>query len=205
MKQLNEHTGSSAGWDNSLIKDLSYIKANLRYPIKTATIMPVLMWAAFILLMMALVSVTIYQRTGKGESIPALNIIMAASTTILFVINIVRYLQSLKFISVHTGNYLKENIQSLETFLKSQQMLVFRHPDAPEIFQIQSRNLSAGKEDREVIIFIADDQRILINSHFTNKGWGFAPSQRHHRQMAGMLRKYMQYTAGSASVIHKTF
>lgn len=205
MKLLNDNINNNTDWDNSLIRDLAYIKAQLRYRIKPSTILPVIIWASFILLMMLLVSITIYQRTSRGEHIPGINILMAASTIILFFANIIRYLQSLKFISVHTGKYLNDNIHATDAFLKSQHILTFRHPDAPEIFQIQSRNLSAGKEDREVIIFIADDNRVLINSHFTNKGWGISPSKRHHREMAAMLKRYIQTNAGNTSILHKTF
>jgi len=205
MKKLNEHAGSNADWDSALIKDLSYIKSRLRYPPRRSTIMPALVWSLLILIMMALVLLTILNRNSEGLSIPGINIIMAISTVTLFVGNIVRYLQSLKFITVHTGNFLAENISLLDGFLTSQCMLVFRHPDAPEIFQIQSRNLSAGKEDREIIVFIADDNRILINSHFTNRGWGISPAQRHHKQMAGMLRAYIQSNANNTSVIHNSF
>ncbi len=202
MKQLPQ---GGEEWIAGLVNDLAYIKRHLRYPVKKATVLPVIMWTSFILLMMVLVSISIYTRVTAGEHIPGITLIMAGTSIILFTVNIARYLQSLKFISIYTGKHLQENIQLTDAFLQSEHLLTYRHPEAPEIFLIQSRNLSAGKEDREVIIFIADDGRILINSHFTNRGWGFSPAERHHRQMAAMLRKYMHVTDNHVSVTHNPF
>jgi hypothetical protein len=58
---------------------------------------------------------------------------------------------------------------------------------------IISRNLDAdpNREFREVMVFIADDQQILINSHFTGSKFSITPPSRNYRKMSKMLQQWL--------------
>jgi hypothetical protein len=200
--QLNG--SDKAYWQNSRVDDIAYIKKHLRYKPTLKTFLPAIFWGGFLLLVLILLAASVYVKITGNEKIKDFNVLVTLSIVIPFTANIVRYLQSLKFISLPTGFHIAENSLLLEQFLKSKYLACSRHPDIPEIFQILSRNLSAGKEDREVLIFIADDQRILINSHFSNR-WGFLPAQRHHRQMAKMLKDFLNNYSAGTGLMHQTF
>jgi len=70
---------------------------------------------------------------------------------------------------------------------------------APEVFQIISKNVTASKNEiREVVIFVADDKRILINSHFVGKKAAFTYPSHHYKQMVTQLAKFVEtYNAKS--------
>ena len=191
-------------WQNAMVGDLAYIKKHLRYRPTLKTLLPAIFRAGFLLLLLILIAASVYMKLSGGEKFNRMSIILAFSAIIPFTANIVRYLQSLKFISIPTGFYIAENSLLLEQFLKSKYLASSRHPDMPEIFQILSRNLSSGKEDREVLIFIADDKRILINSHFSNR-WGFLAARRHHREMAAMLKDFLNKSSTGTGLMHQTF
>ncbi|RYZ46815.1 MAG: hypothetical protein EOP49_22610 [Sphingobacteriales bacterium] len=109
------------------------------------------------------------------------------------VMSVRRYVDLIRFTEVPTPYFLAANMKLIQEFLKDNQLLMLRHSDAPEVFQIISRNISTVGEEREVLIFIADDRRILVNSHFTTSRRRFrmfsAPT--HHREMIGKLKKWM--------------
>jgi hypothetical protein len=200
MKTLPEQ-GQRADWQHSLIDDLAYIKANLRYPARKKTIMPMIFWGGLILVIGGLITyLQVSQSNVKG-----ITFVLAVSALIPFIVTILTHWKTLQFTSISSDFHLAENCVLMESFLKSQHLAFGRHPEIPEVFQIISRNLSAGKEDREVLIFIADDKRILINSHFTNVGFGLFPGKRHHMQMARMLREYINNRSTGTGVMHQTF
>lgn len=201
-KYLPDGNGEGA-WDNSLVNDMAYIKKHLRYPMRFKTLKPVLLWAALLMLMTSIVAAA--YMAGDTRKMPyfifVINMISALGMA-------VRYILTLRFQEVKTGLFVQQNSAILESFLKAQQLLVFRHPEIPEVYQILSRNLyrAGNSEKREVIIFIADDKRILINSHFTETGFVTPPGGRHHKQMAGKLKEWIKNNeAVDAGLVHQTF
>lgn len=201
-KYLPEGNGEGA-WDNSLVNDLDHIKKSLRYPMRLKTLKPVLIWALFLMLVTSIVASAYL--AGDSRKMPyflfLLNMISATAMA-------VRYIQTLRFQQVRTGLFVQQNSAILESFLKAQQLLVFRHPEIPEVYQILSRNLyrAGNSEKREVIIFIADDKRILVNSHFTETGFVTPPGGRHHKQMAEKLKEWIKkHEAVDAGLVHQTF
>lgn len=192
-------------WQTTLVEDLSYIKKHLRYRPTVKTFLPAVFWGGFLLLLVILVAISIYIKQAEGIYISLLSLIMAAIIFIMFAANIIRYINSLKFTSISTGYHLAENQLLIEQFLKTNHFALSRHPVATEVFQIMSRNLGTGKEQREVLLLIADDNRILINSHFTDGGWGFLPVQRHHRQIARMLEDFINTQASNTGAMHQIF
>ena len=124
------------------------------------------------------------------------------------IIGVRRYIDIIRFKPVATGFPLVKNMQLLETFLKEEQLVVFRHPESPGIYQIISKNISAVGDEREVMIFIADDNRILVNSHFTtSRKWSnFTVNATHKKEMVRLLKKWLQQHAAHPSAsIQKYF
>lgn len=119
------------------------------------------------------------------------------------IIAIRRYIDLIRFHTVSTRFSLPENIDLLQQFLKEQQLITFRYPQAPGVFQIISKNISALYEEREVLIFIADDKRILINSHFTSsrKKFRFLSAPTHHQQMITLLKNWLNTRKSTATNI----
>ncbi len=101
------------------------------------------------------------------------------------------YYNILRFKSIRTPFFANENMRLVEEFLRSQQLNLYRHPQAPEVFQILSRPLG-NTEQREVMIFIANDKCILINSHFINTKWTISPQSRNYRNMASRLKEWLK-------------
>jgi len=120
--------------------------------------------------------------------------IAVTMVTVLPAIAVYQYLNILKFARVPTPFFGNENRKLLEDFLQSQQLAVYRHPQAPEVYQIISKPLgNSSYEMREVMIFIADDKRILINSHFVDQTFSaFTPPSRNYRKMANRLKEWIK-------------
>lgn len=193
MKRLQEGNTSGANWDRRIIADLSYIKQHLRYPTRKKVITPIVFWIAFFLLVTALVLASVSDKDVSPR------VIVAFVPLLLPWIIIFRYIHSLRFIRVQTPYVLAQNIVMIERFLNVNSLLIFRHPEAPEVFQIISKDISVGKEEREIMIFIADDYRILVNSQFTQGGWSLPQGKSHVNQMCESLMRFMKHTHVSSS------
>lgn len=207
MKQIPENAGG-ATWAGSLLNDINTIKTKLRYPIKGKTLTPIVFWGSIILLIIALSIFLINSGTDNAPDRPWwTKMLVGTSGLFVMIVIITRHIHALKFISIETPYHTQENMALIDGFLKSEHMLIFRHPEAPEIFQIQSRNVNMKgiKEDREVMIFIADDRRILINSHFTYSGWSPNPGSRHHKEFGKMLQQYIERQSHNTGIVHQTF
>jgi hypothetical protein len=129
---------------------------------------------------------------------------MLAAVLVTFSARTVGYLRSLRFISIPTDYHTTENMALVQDFLKRQHLAHSQHPQIPEVFQILSKNINPGDENREVLIFIAADKKILLNSHFTTS-WGFFARRRHHNEMAKMLKDYINNLDRSTGLVHQTF
>lgn len=189
MKSLPQNSGSQPEWDSSLIKDLAFIKKNLRYPISKKQLLPGLIGLVGLIIMIQSASLILARRHG------VLDFLILGAMLLMIIIIIRRTMEALKFISISTPFVLADNIKVLHDFLEGQHLVVFRHPEAPEVFQIISRNIDAFKDVREILVFIADDNRILINSHFTSASQNMA---KHHKQMGQMLTDYIKANEGKS-------
>ncbi|OJW77417.1 MAG: hypothetical protein BGO69_18750 [Bacteroidetes bacterium 46-16] len=113
------------------------------------------------------------------------------------IFGIYRYAQTLRFVSVPTPYNMLQNRQLVQQFLAAMHLAVFQHPEAPDVLQIISRNIQPSgykNEQREIMVFIADDKRILVNSHFTNSGITLVRSAGNYRKMAKGLEKWINST-----------
>lgn len=192
MKRLQEANISGAEWEKQIVADLSFIKQHFRYPMRRKIIAPIIFWIVFFVLVAALVIASILDTDKPGKGLIAI-VPLLIPWIIIF-----RYVHSLRFVKVQTPYTLSQNMVMIEQFLKASQLLIFRHPEAPEVFQILSKDISVGKEDREIMVFIADDYRILVNSQFTQGGWSLPQGKSHVNQMCERLMRYMKRTQFSA-------
>lgn len=129
--------------------------------------------------------------TGSGfKSNPAFFIILVVALLAnLLAVN--RFWRTLTFRPVAALPTTAENILLIRNFLQSHHFAFQQHPQAAEVFQIISRNISASGEDREVLVFLADEGRILLNSHFTQSGTKVTMGTTHVREMAKNLKQYI--------------
>ncbi|MGN6569520.1 MAG: hypothetical protein ACTHJ0_16290 [Flavipsychrobacter sp.] len=199
MRALPTGNGD-AQWENSIIKDLAFIKNHLRYPMSKQ-----LLWrSALSGLLLAYVARTVWvawllatTKRNSSHSIWSMTpqfILLLVILVPLLTITLA-YTRTFKFKAVPTRYFVTENMLLIQKFLQSQHLAIYRHPEAPEVFQIMSRNVSATKnEQREVMVFIADDKRILINSHIISKDKGIGLdnySSRHYKEMAKLLQAWI--------------
>lgn len=199
MKALPSHSESTE-WQSQLLHDLSFIKKHKRYPFKRMTLMPLFLSAVLLAFLLRVLLLFIL---AKDHNIYR-GIFAVFIVGIPTVASLIRYVGLVRFFAVPTPFFLNDNMRLLQEFLQEQHLLTFRHPEAPEVFQIISRNISATDEEREVLIFIVDDKRILINSHFTSsrKWFKFIIAPTHHKQMVTMLSDWIaRRPSGSVEVM----
>jgi len=200
-KQIPQAAGQEQ-WNSQLVEDLQFIKKHRRYPFRRMTLMP-LLGSGFALAFMARMIWMLMVVKQRPDNIAFLFLITFLVLTPI-IIAVKRYIELIGFKEIRTGFVLADNLKLLQQFLKEQQLLVARHPDAPEILQIISRPLETFGDEREVLIFIADDSRILVNSHFTSNRRRFrlwsAPT--HQGPMIRKLKDWLnsRQQAGTALV-----
>ncbi len=193
---MNELPGGQAGgaWKSSLLDDLVFIKKNGRYPMSRKTIPSAMLILAFLLFGLRMLW-TSYLLNQRGNV--AVAVLLGVTFAVVFGGALLTYLGSLRFRSIPTGQPLAANMRLTEGFLKSMQLNLYRHPQAPEVYQILSRPLG-NSDQREVMIFIADDNRILINSHFINNKWTMSRGSKNSRMMAKQFGKWLETHMQSA-------
>lgn len=192
MKKID--SGESA-WESSIFNDLAYIKKHLRYPWKRGLSIPVVFWGSLLLLLGLFYAIIFMVNSGKPEAPKSFleTLVHYPIVWCLFIfIALYRYVRSLRFRVVSTGMDRTSNRQLIAEFLQKRQLLVYHHPESDDIMQIISRPLFLDDDRREALVFIADEQRVLINSHFTgNKGWKISLGRRHDRTIATDLHRYV--------------
>ena len=181
----------SPQWSNELVAQLSFIKRHLRYPLNRRTLAPTLLFLLLtaVILRIGFASYTLRHSHSNG----LLSWLLAFLILLPVCFSIYRYIQTLRFASVATPFPAVQNMQLIQQFLNAMHLAVFQHPDAPEIFQIISRDIQSGyrNEQREIMVFIADNNRILLNSHFTGTGFTLIPSAGNYKKMAQGLKKWL--------------
>ncbi len=187
MKSIPQ-SNSGPQWNNKLLDDLVFIKKHLRYPFSRRTIPSTLIIAAFMYWLGRMMWVIFLVQQRK----PAITFLVISLMIVILFTGIYNYYRTLKFAIIPTPFPAAENRRLVEKFLQSQQLATYTHPKAPEVFQIASKPLGNSiSEQREIMIFIADDNRILINSHFINQKFALTPSSRNYRQMANRLKEWV--------------
>ena len=191
MKAIENGSLNDTTWNSELIRDLAFIKKHLRYRLSKKIILRSTgIGFVFVLLIRLGSTLWLVDRSKAFQNPIMWLLLIVVAAAILF--PIVSYFQVLKFKVISTPYLSAENQEIVKQFLTSMHLALSRHPEAPEIFQIMSRNISGGgKEQREIMIFIADVRRILVNSHYSRGGFNILPPSYNYRQMAKQLQKFV--------------
>lgn len=188
MKQLNTG-GGNADWGSKIIKDLAFIKKKKRYPLTVRAIAPLSTLLFLSLLYGSFIGKINLSKSGTPQLIGILMIALISITAITAIYNI---RQTFSFSRIATPYQLQVNMNLLQKFLQSQHLAFSQHPEAPEVFMILSKNLSIRGDYREVVIFIVDDNQVLLNSHFTGSKFAITPPSKNYKLMAKMLKDWLE-------------
>lgn len=188
-------------WENKLIGQLAFIKKHSRYPLNKKTLAPsFLIITALIIFSRVMFGAWFTFHSGGNIYI---TIITLSIILLTIIFSISRYIATLKFISIATPHFNADNQKLLKHFMESEHLAFYRMPNAPEVFQIASKSIYSNKDVREVMVFIADDKRILVNSHFSGQGFTINPPSKHYRHMARQLKQWLekhQYDGNTAII-----
>jgi hypothetical protein len=196
-------TPETAHWHSPLLKDLGFIRKHLRYPVNKRTILSIIpiIGSSVFLLLIATLFFTSINNGDKRFTLTFENIgVFFVVGLVFFTIGLAIYrrIQTLRFIAVKSDFGLNENVRIIRLFLEQQHIAYFHNPDAAEVFQIASRPLDRENDQREIMVFIADDYRVLINSHFSNEKGdrGIREiSNKENRRMAKALKDMLEQSA----------
>lgn len=197
MKQLG--TGSDGvSWNAALVVQLSFIRKHLRFPVSRR------LFPSFlgILSLLPLGFLGLYMVFFKSHNSSHSPYWILPVLGLPVVVGLVRYFRSLRFIAVPAYPLQADNMRLVEAFFRTYGFAHGRHPQAPEVFQMLSRNVGNRQNElREVLLFIADPGRILLNSHFVGDTFGMPVSSGHSRRMARMLKQFLnaQQSAGNST------
>lgn len=175
-----------------LYEDLDFIRKKLRYPLRKALLWRPLAWGSLIAVLFLFTAFRLSSEPSMWGSRRFFAGLMPLILSVPLIAGVVRYLRSLKFAVLSTALDTAGNRRVLERFLQAQQLQVINHPLSKDIFQIVSVPVSSKTgEMRQVMVFIADEGRILLNSHFTANGFMIAPASNRHRQMKVQLEDWI--------------
>lgn len=185
---FHKKIGDPGAYTDQLVSQLSFIKKKLRYPIDKKKFLPVLTLIPASLFPIFYLINTYEHRHGN---LPWLLLLICIFLFVPAIVALFRLRQTFFFVPVRTGCSASENARQLISFFQDNQLRFEQHPEARELFWIMSRSLHRNSDTREVVFFVVDENRILINGHFTDMNRRVPAGSPHHRQMAKKLRKWM--------------
>lgn len=185
---MNSFQNQEDNWQNNILNDLAYIKTKRRYRWKNGMKAPLYVAAGLIIVYLMLFLAELLWTPSHNKFT---NYFLPFTTLIIVLFSVVHYLRSLQFTAIETGLATPKNRQLISAFLQEKQLLIYEHPQCPDIIQIFSRPVNINSEQREVMVFIAAENRILINSHFTENRWWILLQKRHGKAMAKGLEQYI--------------
>jgi hypothetical protein len=191
MRQIGEG-GQEAGWNSRLVQQLGFIRKHLRYPVSRQTALPVVLLAASVPAVGLIFYSVLFTRSKSSYLGPWFPALLFSLMLLPAIVTALRYFRTLRFTAVPARPTIAENMLLMQQFLRAHHFAVGRHPEAPEVFQIISKNISALRDEREVVIFIADEGRILVNSHFTQNRFRTSIGVPHYREIARMLEAWIR-------------
>lgn len=178
-----------------MLNDLAFIKQHKRYPLGKRTVAPAALAGFLFLAAMRVVWPVLFITTTGNSSAQSglagwIIISVVGGFTIFMAVQAFRVL---KFDKLDSPYHLAENMVLLKKFFTSNHLAFTQHPEAQEVFMIISRNLDASpkRDYREVMVFIADDKQILVNSHFTGKKFSITPPSRNYKRMSKELQRWL--------------
>lgn len=201
MRSINS-PNPKADWENDLLEDLSFIKKKKRYRLGKKTLQPATITIIIIIVAARLSIVLFFTRSGNSAPPIWVEWLIGAFIAFTIISIIYRYYQTLVFKVIETNFHVAEHITLLQNFFRENNLAYTHHDKAPEVFMIISRNLDANpnNEYREVMVFIADDKRVLVNSHFTGSKFSITPPSGNYKKMAKKLQNWLNTQNGSSNI-----
>jgi hypothetical protein len=175
-------SGGGPQWNSKLLKELFFIKKNLRYPYGRVLVVSFIVFA-----LVAAGVVFKLMTTPVVNYLPVIVVMVVIG--VIMSIPALQYVAALKFKAINTRYTEAGNTELLNEFFAAQNLSVFRHPEAEGIFQLQSRPIVYRRSSTwEIITFIVDDRRILINTHYSDFNFG---RSRAARDLENRLRHWV--------------
>lgn len=169
-------------------EDYDFIKKNLRYPLRSfRRILPFFV-ITFIttLLFLRFVFSKPFQ---SFQPLDGFLLINALSIGAMF-LGAYRYWRSLFFDRLGAAMDAGTNMALLNDFLRSRHFYVHQPEGHPEVYMISSREDSKYRET-EIVVFIAVDKAILVNSHISTANL-FPQRRRHYHEIVQSLHDYLR-------------
>lgn len=174
-------------------EDLDFIKKHLRYPLKRRLLMPLLVWSVPVAALCIYTALRVFSNAYTPGSSRFFIALLPLAISIPLLSGLFRYIKSFRFTQLRTGRSQADARRMLAAFFLEHGIQVVRHPVSPDIFQIVSTPVSAKTGDmREVMVLIADEGRILLNSHFANGGFILVPPALLRRNMEAKLKAWIK-------------
>ncbi len=175
-------------WDD-IANELSFIKQHKRYPIGKKMLVPI----AAIVFIIVVVSIQ-WVLTTQAEN-RLLNMVILSFAFLTVVVRAMKLWNTLQFQELPSAKNTTDNSMLISRFLAEQQVLSDVHARDSNIFMVQSKEI--GNEEmakKEIMILIADNNRILINSHYSNMWWYASSPRRRSDVLAKKLAEWLDTT-----------
>jgi hypothetical protein len=155
--------------------EIDFIKNKKRFPINKKTAFPLIAGIISIAFLIYFLLLVILLSNTKSREMELNEIILLSIVVILcttpYVFGIYKIVQNFLFKEIKTNFSIDQNRSQLIAFLKSKSIAFHHNIVSHDLVQITSSNIGDIKTDiRQVVIFVVDNQRILINSHVLKNG-----------------------------------
>ena len=172
--------------------DVAFIRRKLRYPINTFRKVVPFMFVIFFIGVYWFIYYELLQvgTFARSKIFPQLFPFSISGLIITFAM--IRYVRSLFFEKFHTGLRTADNIRLLESFFIHQQVRHHTIANYPDVLIVNSVMNGKGNE-QEIVVFIAIDNTILINSHISTSNI-FPRSKRKYKELLSMLKSFLSRT-----------
>ena len=171
--------------------DIDFIKKHLRYPLNSFQ-----KYKPFVVffVMIIVIALIAFFLISKGENDSSMKSFFRKSIPFLGAFISISYgfykfYTSLFFDKIKTSFSIEDNKVLLTNFFMSNHFKYYVMHDLHDVFMMQS-SLIKGSKEQEIVIFIAVDNEILINSHISTSNI-FHQHKRKVNELVMMLEKFV--------------
>ena len=178
-------------WDDIAI-ELSFIKQHKRYPISKKMLLSI---AAIVFILLIVSMQLMFITFANNAEYKYLSMVILAIALLTAADRAIKLWRTLKFEELLSAKNASGNNQLISRFLAEQQILSHVHLEDSNIFMVQSREIDNDeKPQKEIMILIADNNRILINSHYSNMWWYASGPYRRSDLLSKQLAEWLLTT-----------
>ncbi len=172
--------------------DILFIKRFHRFPLRSfKRVFPFIFFfivaITFLLMMVWLYDFSLWSTNGKKM---ATQIFIFSIILISLSVRMYRYWRSLFFNRLPAAIDAVENAVILRSFLHAHSFRFYQPDKHPEVYMMSSREDQQAHES-EIVIFIAVDKSILVNSHISTVNI-FPKQRRQYQQVVSLLIDFIQ-------------